>query len=270
MFIKHEIFCLLIGICSSPLGAQRAAYHMEYDQAPNGFIRMILVNDSNKTIEAFHATDRCCHGGSEQSADTLDFPADSTASMSGPDGRLARQGVVEPGGRWTSFLSESTPTETNCDVQIDAVLFGDGTYDGSEVAVEELKARRDGIAAGLHLWVAKLSTKDAVGPTAETLRAEAMSVTAQDTAQRNECHHDPQGHPEDFASCGYREGRVQVDINILQQFGHGADAKEAPVDLSKLTGMVSRWSNKVNTNAALKRLDVTFPPVVQPAINGKE
>ncbi len=269
--IKHEIFCLLlIGICSSRLGAQTPAYHSEYDEAPNGFIRMVLVNDSDKTIEAFHATERCSQGGSEQSADTLDFPVDSIASISGPDGRFARRGVVEPGGRWTSSLFESTPTATNCDVQIEAVLFGDGTYDGSDAAVEELKARRDGIAAGVQLWVEKLSTNDGVAPTEETLHAEAVSVTAQDTAQRNKYRHGPQGRSEDFASYGYWAGRVQVDINILHQFAHGAKTKEAPVDLTKLTDMVSRWSNKVNTNAALKRLDVTFPPAARQATNGKE
>lgn len=70
------------------------------------------------------------------------------------NGRFARQGVVKSGGRWTSNLFLSTSETLNCDVQIDAVLFGDGTYDGSEAAVEELKARRDAIAAGV--WSARL------------------------------------------------------------------------------------------------------------------
>jgi len=267
----QDVFRLLvICICSAFWGTQTPAYHMEYEESASGASRMVVVNDSDETIEAFHATERCSNGGSEQSADTLDFPLTSSSSISGPDGRFARSGVVQPGGRWTSDLFLPTTGNANCDIDVDAVLFGDGTYDGSKVAVEELKARRDGIAAGVRLWIEKVSTQDIAGPAEETLHTEAMRVTARDTARSNKCQFGPHGQPVDFVSCGFWAGRVQVDINILQQFGHGAKTNGVPVDLSKVTEMLSRWSNKVDANVALKRLDVTFPPVAQATMNGRE
>jgi hypothetical protein len=87
----------------------------------------------------------------EQTEDSLDGPG-TIASI--PDVRAAMQSdITGQGKRRISFL-KLNPQPSGCawKAEINAVIYSDGSYEGDEIAMRGMAARRDGIAAGVRYW----------------------------------------------------------------------------------------------------------------------
>src|SRR5580700_6004196 len=147
------LFACLSMLCGcTPLLAQVRGCHMELSDGTSGWV--ILVNDSEKTVEAYHLSAKCMSEGRprmgmEASYDALDSAG---TSRSGPGkviaGIFTHSDVAEPGTRMVS-MENLAPQPFGCvwDAKFDAVIYADGSYEGDEMKVRRLQARRDGVVA---------------------------------------------------------------------------------------------------------------------------
>jgi hypothetical protein len=80
---RAVVFCFPVILGWLPLVAQSSSYHLEFDDDKLGQ-RVILVNDSEKPMEAFAASQRCqrARGGSgaDGSKDILFYPSEGGGS----------------------------------------------------------------------------------------------------------------------------------------------------------------------------------------------
>jgi hypothetical protein len=252
--VRIAAACFVICGCSMSLLAQGRGYHMELSDGTSGWV--ILVNDSQIPIEAFHFVGKCRIAGrevagSEFTYDALDSPGNSL-SHPAITGR-AQSDVVKPGERYFA-LTKLLPQPSECiwDGDITSVIYADGTYEGEENTARDLQARRDGIAAGVQYWVERVQGGVVEKPDPEAMAAEAKQLSEETRTKTRYCV-----GPNQPLSCAYWSGRHQVDANVALQ---GSRKKEDPEsNYAWMTQFIKRWRKKVEADDALKRLDVTFP-----------
>jgi hypothetical protein len=241
------------------LASQGLTYHMELSNQPAGHSRVILVNDSAMRIEAYHASQRCRVAGGFASGDVLDTPA-VRSSIHGASGKRSSGDSVEPGGRWETAMFVMTATSRDgverCEAHIDAVIFDDGSYEGSELWVQGLKARRDGIAARVSSWSEELQREHPEDVRLEALLAEAKGLVAEDHARLNNSV-----SKEDSAEMlrQYWSGWLQVDMNVESLLSSIAGEAAPDAGFRRVSDFVARWKRKIDGNVALSKLELLFP-----------
>ncbi len=250
------LFVYLTMLCGCvPVLAQGRGYHLELSDGTSGWA--ILVNDSQKTIEAYHFSAKCMSEGwmrmgSETSYDALDSAG---TSRSGPGRGVAgihtNRDVLEPGERMVS-MENLLPQPSGCawDADFDAVIYDDGSYEGDERRVRGLQARRDGVADGVKYWAARLAREHVDKASRETIRTDAERLKEEDVKKTtSRCRK--------FA-CEYWRGRFQVDINVAL---NTRPSKDGP-PLEGYGGIIqiyARHEKKIQADVALKKLDAVFP-----------
>jgi hypothetical protein len=256
-------------LAPNPLPAQGSGYHVELSDERSGHREIILVNDSDKPIEAFHLVNRCASGGSSAQMDTLGSPY-AVLSIDEPDGRRTHRAAVEPGERWDTQSGTATLATKNgiqeCDTEVDAVLFGDGSHAGRDDVARSMKAKRDGIVASVNYWADRIGRENPDGSGLATLRNDAERLAVADDAEKRM-------YP--FNSLGddavrpllyeYWLGRNQVDAYVALQVPKELNQDKAAVNLRKVVDFVAKWKNKIDSNLAMKNLNLEFPPVSVPA-----
>ena len=121
-------------IACQPSAAQSSSYHLEFDGHAISQ-QAFLVNDSEKLIEAYGASQLCFKprtysGFPDDSRDILDSPGGfGWGVILAADGSPSRSGILEPGGRWRTHMV-IIPEKEDCQTQINAVLFSDGSFEG--------------------------------------------------------------------------------------------------------------------------------------------
>jgi hypothetical protein len=168
--------CLAGSLCwlfvaSLPVCAQSANYHVELFSGehhfPDSGIR--LLNDGPKVIEAF-SVQLTCHGAwvAGTAGDVIDAGAEI---IENPDGNGRG---LSPGGFWYVAPSQKC-RDAREDEQpsVTAIIYADGTYDGSLTAVRLLKAQRDGIIAAVNYWAERLAKENPDGSTLNDLLSDA-------------------------------------------------------------------------------------------------
>jgi hypothetical protein len=139
--------------------AQSPDYHLEYTPTGDQSTRIVLVNDSPNTIEAFRMIQQCSLIQNHMSQDVLFTPV-NLSSIRDAEGKTAQSTGPEHGGTWDviSFHNGEKPMNTGeCAPRFELILFGDGSYQGKESAARAVKAQRDGILAGITQWEELLS-----------------------------------------------------------------------------------------------------------------
>jgi hypothetical protein len=234
---------------------------MELSDGTSGWV--ILVNDSERPIEAFYFSGQCnainARGGAgvQFSYDALQSPG-TVSGHPGLDGKfLSQKDVVAPKGRMIS-MTKLELQQSGCDWKgdIDAVIYSDGSYEGDEMIARGMAAQRDGIAAGVAYWRDRFNRENTDAVNLDAINAEAQRLKKEDSAKSwssSGCRKSP-------LTCEYWKGRYQVDSNVALWLQKGA-IKDTPEDrYRKTVQSIERWQKKIDDNVALKRLDVTFPP----------
>ena len=239
------LLCLLPG--ATLASAQARGYHIELTGRNTG---IILVNDSHKTIEAFHVKAECGRStGMESTYDALLWPGDKTPLFFVNGLQIQPQSdVIPPRGRMTwSFLLTPQPDACTWQAHIDAVIFSDGTYSGSRKVVQFMQAWREGFATSLRYWTDRMRA-----PGADGVRDEAKRRSQED--QSKDLDSDTPGGQ-------YWQGRWHVDDTLAEiTQPHGTDsARKAQLLQQYPSQMVNQWVSKLDDDTAFKRLNTVFP-----------
>jgi hypothetical protein len=267
------VFCFPVILGWFPLAAQSSSYHLEFDDRIPGHQPVILVNDSEKSIEAYGASQLCFKakvytGVPNESRDVLDNPFNGAASgVRAPDGRgPARGGVLETGARWRTNMA--TRPDWDCRTQVNAVLFSDGSFEGEDTAVRGLKARRDGLAAAIHYWADRISREKPDGSTLDALHDELKKRKAEDLLKqgkyRSQQHLTFEGAVPPLPPPPleqYWSGWLSVEANLEFQLSRSLTHEDAGENFRKLAEEIHQWKAKIDGNLALQKLNVAFPAI---------
>jgi hypothetical protein len=270
--LRLALITIGIGTSFLTVFAQDRGYHMELSDGTSGWV--ILVNDSQKPIEAFSFRGTCASGGaidtgtyftSEDYTDTGLGTGYTGASYTGAsfmydaldsggelrshtqvDGRQINQrSLIQPGERFFA-LEKLLPQPSGCtwEGHIDGVIYADGTYQGDKSTIRELQARRAGIAAALQYWT-KLHEDGPEVSDEKITYAKAEQISRKDFTKQMfpGCRSQP-------VACAYWSGRHQVDSNVALQV-----RQKQPLLVS---AFVERWEKKVDADDAFKKMSTTF------------
>jgi hypothetical protein len=223
-----------------------------------------LVNDSRQPIEAFYVSQHRDLCGAYSIHDALQGWGSTQGDIHGADSRPYRGASVEPGGWWNGgFVSHYTDNngDHECLVEIDAVIFGDGSYEGKEEVVQGLKAYRDGIRASVNDWSEKLKGESWDESSLSTLSAEAALREAGDRHQQSKYPFNPIRDETKPLMRWYWEGREQVEENTAIQLSSKLTGEEATGRIQKVAHIIALWKKKIDNDLSLQRLDAKFPPI---------
>jgi hypothetical protein len=271
---RAVVFCFPVILGWLPLAAQSSSYHLEFADHKHSQ-QVILVNDSEKSIEAYGASQLCFkpkqYVGVDESRDILDISFRGTpSSMRAADGREPpRSGVLETGARRSTGIF--IPENWDCETQVNAVLFSDGSFEGEDAAVRGLKSRRDGLAAGIHYWADRISREKPYGSTLDALRDEVKQRKVEDQMkQRTYTSHprltfekaEPPIPPPLLGQ--YWSGWLAVEANIELLFPKDLSQEKASENFRKVADEINQWKAKIDGNLALQKLNIVFPPISEP------
>jgi len=274
---RAVLFCFPFIVGWLPLAAQSSSYHLELDDPTAGPQQVIFVSDSEKSVDAFAASQQCprdpngTRSATYANHDILGSPFLTGVSSDKrcADGRLARGPVLKTGECWETALFVS-PQKRDCQNEVTAIIFSDGSFEGEDTAVRGLKAHRDGLAAGVQFWAAKIGQEKPDGSTLLALFNEVERSKAEVQKKQREYHYQPRLMLEKDESVLpqallwlYWSGRVQVDTNLelrLNGFIKGSSGvKTASEALRKIADEIDQWKTKIDSNPAQQKLDTAFP-----------
>jgi hypothetical protein len=260
--VRTVVFCLPVILGSLPVAAQSSSYHLEFEDNA-GSKQVILVNDSEKPIEAFAASQRCQDGSASGGVrDILFYPSKDidmqAADRSGPP----RSGVLDTGARWSTLLV-MFPERGDCQNRITAVFFSDGSFEGDDAPARSLKAGRDGLAAGVHYWADRISREKPDGSMLNALVAEVRERTAADWAKQNK--YPTSGHRDSSAQplWEYWESWLNVERTIESRCPNDLGQEKPSATLRRVADMINGWKTKIDGNIALQKLNAVFPAASQ-------
>jgi hypothetical protein len=258
-------FSIIVGWL--PLVAQSSSYHLEFDDIIPGDKSGCLVNDSEKPIEAFAASQRCQRpdgrsgGGTHGSRDILDSGRGPTSDMLSADASgPPLSGVIETGARWRTGISV-IPENGDCQTQVNAVLFSDGSFEGEDAAVRGLKAHRDGLAASANYWADRVSREKPDGSTLDALHAALKQRLDDDRMKQQKYWPDNMHRDRSPLFWQYWSGWLQVERNLELHFPKELGQEKASDNFREVADEINQWKKKIDGNLALQKLNVVFPPI---------
>ena len=201
-------------------------------------------------------------GGVYENKDILDWPSGRASGIRDADGTWpSRSGVLETGARWNMNLWIS-PQNGDCQAQINAVLFSDGGFEGEDAAVRGLKAHRDGLAAAVNYWAARISREKPDGSTLDALLYELKQHVAGDQMKQKKywvnINEDTQP-----LFWQYWSGWLQVESNIELRLPKELSQEKAGENFRKVADQINRWKTNIDGNLALQKLNVVFPATIR-------
>jgi hypothetical protein len=261
MRLSSTFLCLATLCTSVLLLAQDRGYHTELadrmTDPSKTFQEVILTNDSQKPIEAYHVMARCSDDGNtlasvETSYDELGVDADSTW-VEEPGGRrlVPQPPILAPQGR-TVTISTLGPEPSGCkwSADVDAVLFADGTYGGDEAAARNLQAQRDGIVASVREWVNMLN--GALGFSIDAIQAEAQRRKDKDLVGTS-------ASSDNALSRSYWDGSGWVDANFVERAKPRNSSELPEQTCRRVVQLANKLDKKIKADNALPILDALFP-----------
>lgn len=247
------VLCLLS--VATKLAAQARGYHMELTDGTTGYV--ILVNDSSKTIEAFHLSATCESGGRLGGSTSLDYDklwtwgswAAGARDQNGRSIGSPQPDVIAPGRRMQT-LTKLLPQPSGClwHADIDAVIYSDGTYEGSNDGVLSLQAWRDGFADELQFWSTRLHQQDS-----KPFDPYAVPGEAKRRADADMALYQGPNHP---FLLDYKFGERQVAGNLaLIPTGNPSPDELRRIELN----FIDQWQRKLDDDVAFKKMKLIFP-----------
>jgi len=248
----------------SALPAAAQLYHLGSDELPNGMLRLFLVNDSDKPIEAFRWVDHCVLAdGKSTSAsggggDSLLYPPESTLIQT-YDGRKSPTGRLERDGKWMI----GAENDSGCESKIVAVIFSDGSHDGSEDAIKEIVALRKGREDRDRFWLDRLKREQAEGWSVERIRSDAEQVQARSSVPVYRALSARGSDDREPALQAYLGSRYAVDVGIADSLSKQCQCP-TPAFLSGITQKLESELARIDADVSRKVLDAEFPMSVLP------
>jgi hypothetical protein len=245
--------------------AQSSNYHLEYRPVDEQSTRIVLVNDSSQTIEAFRMVQQCSLIRNSLKQDVLQTPVFSSAIRDAEGGTVQSLGP-EHGGTWdiTVFQnSEKSQNTGECTPHFDVVLFGDGTYEGDELSAHAMKVQRDGVVAGITEWQEILSEQNADGADVYGLanissqREDDDRQKVHETFIRASSHH---GDESVRLANEFWSGKMIVDSSIAARFHANSNGLISGQSFQRAKDLIEGWKAKVDADTAMKKLNELFPP----------
>lgn len=237
--ISISLLCLL---SVARLDAQARGYHMELSDGTGGAI--ILVNDSEKVIEAFLYKGLCGTTHRSFNYDALWAPGERGWDARDPSGRPIRPqpDTVAPGQQMDANELIQKPS-VGCSERgdIDAVIYSDGTFDGSEEGVRSMQVWRDGLANELQYWFARLQSKPS-----------DIYAIANEAKQRDDSYKELRAGARPQLLVDYQLGEQQVATAVVHQIAEDP----SPIALVEL---IDTWKKKLDSDLAFKKMSVIFP-----------
>jgi hypothetical protein len=265
--MARGLFTSIAGSIALLLGALPAAaqlYHLGSDELPNGMLRLYLVNDSDKPIEAFRWVDHCLLGdGKTTSAaggggDSLIYPPESTLIQT-YDGRKSPTGRLERDGKWMI----GAENDSGCESKIVAVIFSDGSHDGSEEVIKEIVALRKGREDRDRFWLDRLKREQAEGRSIERIRSDAEQLQARSSVPVYRALSVPSSDDKEPALRDYLGSKFAVDVGIADSLSKQCQCP-ASASLSSITQRLESELAKFDADVSKKVLDAEFPMTFPP------
>jgi hypothetical protein len=248
MFALRQVaFCISLILGCLPLAGQSARPHLEYE--PKGSLfQLVLVNDSEKTIEAFSVWQTCGKSGQFTAAILY-------------KGLRGTSGVIESGEHRGLGGGWKLPSgDLACDAQLEAIFFADGSFEGNDAAVRSLKARGDGVTASVNYWVDRIKREKNDGSTVGLLRDAIKQRVAADKVLQGRYPLDPE-HGTPPLLREYWEGRREVDAALGACFPRDLSTVKAHELLQRVTDYMEKRKADIDGTAALQKLNTIFPPI---------
>jgi hypothetical protein len=240
--LRFASFSILLSLGTLAASAQTPGYRLELSDHTSGWV--ILVNDTQKPIEAFTVKATCGPVTANPTYDALDF---SAGGSSHPAVKGLQPSLIQPGQRFYAQVNLA-PQPSGCAWQgkVEGVIYADGTYDGEESAIRDLQARRAGIAAALQYWTnTQLGAHEqTVAATGNAQLSNAQLLSQDDLAKTwsYTCRDQP-------SVCAYWAGRRHVDKDVAEGLKRNV----------AINAYLDRWTAKFDADAAYKALEATFP-----------
>jgi hypothetical protein len=240
---------LLLGCL--PLAAQSTRPHLEFE--PKGSLfQLVLVNDSEKAIEAFSVRQTCDKWGQFTAAILYNGLRGTSGVIESGDHRVLGGGWKLPSG------------DLACDAQLEAIFFADGSFEGSDAAVRGLKARGDGITASVNYWVDRIKREKTDGSTLGLLVDAIKQGVAADKAQQGRYSLNP-AYGTSPLLWEYWEGRREVDSAFEARFPRDLSTVKANELLQRVTDYMEKRKTDIDGTEALQKLNTVFPPISEQA-----
>lgn len=252
--LRHVAFCIASILGYLPSAAQNSNYHVEFrPQGRRPYSHLVLVNDSEKAIEAYSVLQVCVRNA--QFAATI---------LSNGETFLGTSGTIEPGERRTlrgGWIYH--PNDPACDAHVEAVFFADGSFEGKDAAVRGLKALGDGEAASIRYWADRMKTEKPDGSTLGLLLDEIKQRIAEDDAEESR-YPNHLDHVKFRPLWQYWEGQKAVDIDIESQFPKDLSTVEPKELLQRVADYVEKRKAAIDGNEVMQKLNTIFPQISEP------
>jgi hypothetical protein len=232
-----------------------------------------LVNESGKTIEAFHYHLRCDEDtdspGPIRTSGNIDLldHYHSEFLVLKADGEWMLSAGIEPGARqWGMSFSGFFDKEGRpCPPKVDTVIFSDGSYEGTPACVQAIQAHRDGIRDSLLYWAERLD-KEAPGAwDFAALKAEAVSRHTLDSSalRKYAASKSSASGPEPLLLVYWR-GREWADFAVSTDFQTCLKSPKHPLETCRRFALhITQWKKNIETDVSMQKLSAEFPPITE-------
>jgi hypothetical protein len=211
---------------------------------------IVVVNDSDVAIEAYHFRTTQCSGGGEGDRDSFESLYSSPGYPGGFESMPRSQSFpIPPGGRLITQDSIPSIREHCATARVDTVLFSDGTFQGDKGIIHAMQSEREGIATAVHYWHKKLHDEHA--------ETSYMAVVEAARAQLEKVRGRACTLPDRSTGCEFWTGVMHVDVSMS---GMGIRKnKTAEENFQGYVRFVDQWQQKVDDNVAYHKLQAEFP-----------
>jgi hypothetical protein len=227
--------------------------------------RIVLVNDSPNTIEAIRLAHECSLMRLSMNTDVLDSP-DYSRMIRDAAGNPAQSIGPDPDGTWELEVfdnSERPKYVGECAPRVEFILFYDGSNEGKESEVRVLKARRDGEFASIIEWLEIFNRQEA--DRVDVAGLSELAIRRQDNnSDRGETYaHQYQSAGDEGSALAFyfwsAKWSVDVDVAFFLRYPQSRPPEQA---FQNEKDRLEKWTNKFDTDPAMKRLREVFPPSV--------
>jgi hypothetical protein len=240
-----------------PLKSQMTSQSWHVESTGDPFAK--LVNDSDMPIEAVSSFLRCFGAARYvwHNSDALLSPSLETSSFRSADGRYLIG--LKPG-------NSMNLSDDRCGVQVDAVIFADGRYEGSPDSVRAIQAGRDGILASVNYWLTIFSKENPDDANFAALKTQAENRHKQDSDTLGKFSILSMGDEKQSLSQAYWYGRTNTDLHVRQMILMDFTGDKATERYQHYVDRLTQWKKKIETDVSRENLRAEFPPVTEDSV----